>query len=41
MEDDIIKDLVEMKQKLGEYIDKGRAVGFLEVRSEPLVAVKP
>ncbi len=41
MKDDIIKDLVEMKKKLGEYVDKGRAVGFHEVRSEPLIAVRP
>jgi hypothetical protein len=34
-------DLAEMKNKLGEYINKGRAVGFHEITSEPVIAVKP
>lgn len=41
MKDEIRNDLAEMKKKLGEYIDKGRVVGFHEVRSEPVIAVKP
>jgi hypothetical protein len=41
MEEKIRNDLAEMKKKLGEYIDKGRAVGFQEARSEPIIAVKP
>ena len=37
----IQRDLAEMKIKLGEYIDKGRAVGYPEVRKEPVITVKP
>lgn len=41
MENRIDSDLAEMKKKLREYVDKGRAVGFQEARSEPVIAVKP
>jgi hypothetical protein len=41
MSNKLSEDLAEMKKKLGEYIDKGRAVGFHEVRKEPVIAVKP
>jgi len=35
------EDLAEMKKKLSEYVDKGRAVGYYEVKEEPVIAVKP
>jgi len=41
MNDKIKEDLVEMEKKLTEYINKGRVVGFHEVREEPVMAVKP
>lgn len=37
----ISKDLVEMKKKLSEYVDKGRTIGYHEVKEEPMIAVKP
>ena len=37
----IWEDLAEMKKKLSEYVDKGRVVGYHEVRKEPAIAVKP
>ena len=37
----INEDLAEMKKKLGEYVDKGREVGYHEVREEPVIVVKP
>ncbi|KPV64551.1 MAG: hypothetical protein AOA66_0084 [Candidatus Bathyarchaeota archaeon BA2] len=37
----ISEDLAEMKKKLNEYVDKGRVVGYREVRKEPVIAVKP
>lgn len=40
MSDRIRKDLTEMKKKLSEYIGKGRAVGYHEVKEEPVIAVK-
>ena len=30
MNDKIQKDLIEMKKKLSEYIDKGRVAGYIE-----------
>ncbi len=41
MGDKIGKDLAEMKKKLNEYVDKGRAVNFHGVREKPVIAVKP
>jgi len=37
----IWEDLAEMEKKLSEYVDKGRVVGYREVRKEPVIAVKP
>jgi hypothetical protein len=41
MNDKVKEDLVEMKKKLKEYVDKGREVGYHEVRKRPVIAVKP
>jgi len=41
MNDKIMEDLVEMKKKLTEYINKGRVVKFHGVREEPAMVVKP
>ena len=41
MKEEIWKDLAEMKKKLSEYVDKGRVVGFHEVRKAPVITVKP
>jgi hypothetical protein len=41
MNDKIKEDLAEMEKKLTEYVNKGRAVGFNEMREEPVMAVKP
>jgi hypothetical protein len=41
MNDEIQEDLTEMKKKLSVYVDKGRVVGYHDVRKEPLIAVKP
>jgi len=41
MNDKIKEDLVQMEKKLTEYINRGRVVGFHEVREEPVMAVKP
>jgi len=41
MNDKVIEDLTEMKKKLIEYVDKGRAVGYSEVREEPVISVRP
>jgi len=35
------EDLAEMTNKLKEYVDKGREVGYREVRKAPVIAVKP
>lgn len=37
----ISEDLAEMKKKLSQYVDKGRVVGYHEIRKEPVIAVKP
>jgi hypothetical protein len=34
-------DLTEMKKKLSEYVDKGRIIGYTEVREEPAIMEKP
>jgi len=39
--DKVKENLVEMEKKLTEYINKGRVIGFREVRDEPVMAVKP
>lgn len=41
MSDKIQKNLTEMKKKLNEYVDKGRAVGYQLAKEEPVVADKP
>jgi len=41
MNDKLSKDLAEMEKKLGIYVEKGRINGALEVREEPVIAVKP
>jgi hypothetical protein len=41
MSNKIGEDLAEMKKKLNEYVDKGRAVGFHGFREKPVIAVKP
>ena len=37
----INEDLTEMKNRLGEYVNKGRTIGFHEARKEPVIAVTP
>jgi hypothetical protein len=39
--DSFQQGLAEMKRKLQEYVDKGRAMNFSEVKEEPTVGVKP
>ena len=41
MSERIWEDLAEMKKKLSFYVDKGRVTGYMEVKEEPVVAVKP
>jgi len=41
MSDKIREDLVEMEKKLSSYVEKGRVTGSIEVREEPVIAVKP
>ncbi len=37
----LIKDLVDIREKLKTYVDKGRVVGSMELKGEPLIAIKP
>ena len=37
----INEDLAEMKKKLKEYIDKGRAIAYSDLKEEPVIAGKP
>jgi len=41
MNDRINEDLMEMEKKLRLYVDKGRVTGAVEVREEPIIAVRP
>ncbi len=41
MDKRIDDDLTEMREKLKEYVNRGRQVGFHEVRKEPVIAIKP
>jgi len=41
MDDKINEDFTEMEKKLRLYVDKGRVTGTVEVREEPVTAVKP
>ena len=37
----IQKDLVELKTKLKLYVDKGRQIGFSDIKPQPLIVTKP
>lgn len=37
----IQKDLVELKTKLKVYVDKGRQIGFSDLKQQPLIITKP
>jgi hypothetical protein len=39
--DRINEDLAEMEKRLGMYVDKGRVAGGVQVREEPIIAIKP
>lgn len=41
MNDNIKADFVEMEKKLRYYMDKGRITGSVEVREEPVMAIRP
>lgn len=41
IDDKINEDLINMETKLSMYVDKGRVTGAVEVREEPVTAVKP
>jgi hypothetical protein len=41
MNEKIANDLSQMKERLKEYVEKGRAIGFRDVKEEPIIAVKP
>jgi hypothetical protein len=37
----IQEDLVELKTKLKTYVDKGRQIGFRDIKRQPLIVTKP
>jgi hypothetical protein len=37
----IQEDLVELKTKLKAYVDKGRQIGFSDIKQQPLIVTKP
>jgi len=37
----IQEDLVELKTKLKAYVDKGRQIGFSDIKPQPLIVTKP
>ena len=37
----IHQDLLEMKTKLKKYIDRGRKIGYRDIKQQPLIATKP
>ncbi|MEM2911187.1 MAG: DNA double-strand break repair nuclease NurA [Candidatus Bathyarchaeia archaeon] len=37
----IMKDLADIREKLKTYVEKGKVVGSIELKGEPLIAVKP
>ena len=37
----VSEDLTEMEKKLKEYVDKGRRIGYHELKEEPVIADKP
>jgi len=41
MSDKIQEDLTEMNKKLREYVNKGRVVGYYEIKKEPMITEKP
>jgi hypothetical protein len=41
MNEKIATDLSLMTEKLKEYVEKGRAISFCDVKEEPIIAVKP
>jgi hypothetical protein len=41
MDKSIEKDLLEMARRLSEYVNKGRLVGYKEIKDEPAITVKP
>jgi hypothetical protein len=41
MNEKMIKDFSLMKEKLRDYVEKGRAISFGDVKEEPVIAVKP
>jgi len=41
LNDSVRTDFVEMKKKLGYYMEKGRVAGSVEIREEPVTAIKP
>ena len=41
MNEKMTADLNLMKEKLKEYLEKGRAISFCDVKEEPVIAVKP
>jgi len=41
MNQSMAKDLSLMKELLTAYVEKGRAIGFRDVKEEPIIAVKP
>jgi len=41
MNEKIHQDLTEMVSRLNEYVNKGRVVGYKEVKEEPAILVKP
>jgi hypothetical protein len=41
MSEKITTDLRLMKERLKEYVEKGRAISFCDVKEEPVIAIKP
>ena len=37
----IQEDLVDLKTKLKTYVDKGRQIGFSDIKPQPLIVTKP
>jgi hypothetical protein len=41
MNEKMTADLNLMKEKLKQYVEKGRAISFCDVKEEPVIAVRP
>lgn len=41
MNEKMLRDFTIMKEKLKDYVERGRAVGFGDAKEEPIIAVKP